>query len=354
MKTKFLVLILGALALSLFLSGCATGLTPSSWPGIAVDAETAYAASAAHVYAVSLENGSELWRFPEKADAKKSFFAAPVLTPDGQLIVGGYDHILYSLNPQNGQVNWEFAAGRDRWIGSVLVANDLIYAPNADYTLYALNLKGELQWKFQARQSLWSAPVTDGQRIYLGSLDHKVYALDARSGKSVWEKSLTGAVLSSPLLGSKGQLYVTTFGGDLFSLETTKGTELWKFATPSFIWGQPALNAWKLYFGDADGNFYALDASYGAKNWSVQPNGPILGTPLVVGDLILFGTESGELVAVNTQGKNVWTQTVGGKLYGPPIAGGNLILVAPVENQALLSAFDLTGTQKWAFTPAKK
>jgi len=38
----------------------------------------------------------------------------------------------------------------------------MIYAPNADYNLYALDLKGQLQWTFEADQSIWGAPVSDG------------------------------------------------------------------------------------------------------------------------------------------------------------------------------------------------
>ena len=65
-----------------------------------------------------------------------------MLTPDGQLIVGGFDKKLYSLNPQTGQSNWQFTDAHDRFFGGVLVVNNMIYAPNADYNLYALNLKG--------------------------------------------------------------------------------------------------------------------------------------------------------------------------------------------------------------------
>jgi len=354
LKVKIILLILSSLALGLLLSGCASGLTPSSWPGITSDGATAYVASASAVYAVNLENGSELWRFPEKADAKKTFYAAPVLTPDGQLIVGGYDHVLYSLNPQNGQINWQYAEARDRWIGSVLVANELIYAPNSDYDLYAFNLKGEFQWKFASRQALWAAPVSDGQRVYFGSLDRKVYALDARSGKLAWEKALTGSMLGSPVLGDGGRLYVITFDGNVFALDTANGDQVWKFVADNFVWTAPVLKDGAIYFGDSKGNFYALNASTGAQDWSLQPNSPILGTPLAAGDHILFGTEAGDLYAVDAQGQNAWKLTVSGKLYGAPVAGGDLILVAPVEGQSLLIALDQAGVQKWAFTPVKK
>jgi len=353
MKINALVLVVLFLVVSILLSGCSTGLMPASWPGITADAETAYVAAGPQVYAVKLSNGSELWRFPEKPSSQKPYFAAPALTPDGQLIVGGFDTVLYSLDPADGAINWTFEGSRDRWIGSVLVANDLIYAPSADYKLYALNLEGELQWTFQAGQALWAAPVSDGERVYLTSLDHQVYALNARTGEKIWAAPLDGAVLGTPALGLDGTLYVGTFGGTMFALDAASGEARWQVPSSGWIWGGAALDADNLYFGCADGEFYSFTLADGRKNWQLQPNGPILGSPLVVGDLVMFGTESGSLYTVDRQGKTN-EMTIGGKLYGTPVMAGDLILVAPVEADNILIALDLNGVRQWAFTPAKK
>ena len=354
MKVKIILILISALAMGVLLSGCATGLTPSSWPGVVSDGKVAYVASATAVYAVDMQNGNELWRFPAKADAKKTFFAAPVLTPDGQLIVGGYDHVLYSLDPQNGNIKWQYSEARDRWIGSVLVANDLIYAPNADYNLYAFNLSGAFQWKFAAHEAIWSAPITDGQRVYFGAFDRTVYALDAHSGQLAWKKPLEDAVLSSPVLTSDGKLYIATFGGNVFALDTASGNQIWQFSTGNFVWSSPVVKDGQLYIGDSSGTFYALDAATGRQVWRQQPNSPIFGTPLATSDHILFGSEAGDLYALDAKGQNAWKVSINGKLYGAPVAAGDLILVAPVEGQSLLIALDQAGVQKWSFTPAKK
>ena len=99
---------MGFLILAVLLSGCASGMTPSSWPGVTADNENAYIAYANQVYAVQVSNGVELWRYPQDVDAKKLFYAPPVLTDDGQLIISGYDSVLYSINPTNGNENWIF------------------------------------------------------------------------------------------------------------------------------------------------------------------------------------------------------------------------------------------------------
>ena len=86
---------------------------------------------------------------------------------------------------QTGQSTWQFTGAHDRWIGGALVVDKMIYAPNADYRLYALNLQGILQWSFEADQSIWCTPVSDGTNVYFGTLGRKVYAVNAQTGSQV-------------------------------------------------------------------------------------------------------------------------------------------------------------------------
>jgi eukaryotic-like serine/threonine-protein kinase len=352
MKTKYLVMIGLLLALALILSGCATGLTASSWPGVTADAKNAYIAGGPHVYAVNLQTGAQVWRFPDKASANP-FDAAPVLTSDGQLVVGGFDKKLYSLNPQTGQSNWQFIDARDRWIGSVFVTDKMIYAPNADYKLYALNLQGKLQWSFEADQAIWGTPVSDGTNIYFGTLGRKVYAVNAQIGKQAWVQKVDGAVLGLPVLGTDNTLYVGSFGGTVYALNTTDGGTRWSQKTSSWIWSGPALDGTTLYFGDGKGSLYAYPVSGTEQPWNQTLNGAIVGTPLVSGDNIVIGTEAGNVYFIDRTGKNLRPISIAGKVYSSPVAAGALVLVAPTGGDATLVAIDQNGAVKWSFTPAK-
>lgn len=359
MKTKVLILLSGLLVLSLLLEGCSTGLTPSSWPGITSDAKYAYIAAGQAVYAVDLQTGTEIWRYPQKASASSLFYAAPVLTPDGQLVIGGYGsgtkHILSSLNPGTGAANsWVFDQAHDRYIGAVLVLNDMIYAPNADYNLYALSLQGAPQsrWPFKADQGIWAAPVTDGQRIYFGTLGRNVYAVDVKTGQQVWDTPLDGAILGSPVLGN-GLLFTGTYGGTVYALDKTSGKIKWKTPASSWIWSGPVLDGGTLYFGDGSGTFYSLSAVDGTQNWQKKLSSAVVGSPLVNGGNIIVGTEAGNLYVFDNAGNQIRTTALDGKLYASPVAAGDLILVASTGGQSLLVALAQDGTQKWAFTPAK-
>ncbi|HEX9013670.1 MAG TPA: PQQ-binding-like beta-propeller repeat protein, partial [Anaerolineaceae bacterium] len=186
MKTR-LHLPLVFLALALLLSACSGALAANSWPGLSTDPSTAtnvYVASGQRVYAVRASDNSMAWRFPADK-AGTGFFAAPKPTKDGQLIFGGFDKILYSLNAQTGAQNWTFTESADRYVAPVLVTDTAIYAPSTDHNLYALDLKGQKQWAFKTGNMLWAQPSTDGQTIYLPSMDHNLYALGL-DGKQKW------------------------------------------------------------------------------------------------------------------------------------------------------------------------
>lgn len=352
------MLVMLLLIASLLLSGC-TGAasTASSWPGLSVEGDTAYLAYNQHVYAINVGNGSEKWRFPEEASAHTSFFAAPVLTPDGQLLAGSYSNILYSLDPANGVQKWEFTEANNRYVASPLVTLKGIYAPTAGDKLFHLDMDGKVKWTFPTEGPQWSHPVADPDCtcIYLGAMDQYVYAIDADTGEQKWRsEKLNGSIVSTPTLSPEGVLYVGTFHSEMLALDAETGKLIWRSPTSGWVWSSPVLVDSTLYFGDINGTFYAMSATDGSVTWSITPDGPILGAPLVDGERIYFGTESGTLLAVDLQGNTQWTASFNGKIYTAPVRNGEHLLVAPFGAPEILVAVDLDGQQVWSFTPEKK
>lgn len=355
MKTKHLIIILAISLSASILSACSgRAFASTSWPGVTVDDETAYVSYNQHVYAISLSNGLEKWRYPSEANNKITFYAAPEITPDGQLVVGGYDHNLYSINPANGQLNWTFTQSKDRFVGSPLATKNGIFAPSADKYLYALDESGGLLWKFPTNEPLWAKPATDDtcECIFLTSMDHHVYAVDALTGDIKWKSDdLDGAIVGTPAFSTEGRLYVGTFANEMIALDVSNGNILWRYKTENWIWSGPAQEDGILYFGDLGGNLYSLDGTDGSELWKTKPNDKIVGTPLVIDDMIVFTTEANSVNAVDKDGIQLWTQNIGGRIFSSPVSAGDMILVAPIDNESLLVALASNGTQRWKFTP---
>lgn len=360
MKLKHLLLTILLFILAGLLSACSGEVgAASSWPGVTVSEDTAYLAYNRHVYAIQLSNGNQKWRFPAEPDNRISFYAPPALTPDGQLIVGSYDNVLYSLNPQTGQQNWTFDQSRNRFVASPYVSEKGIFAPDADKNIYALGLDGSLLWRSTTGGPTWAQPVADAdcECIYLPSMDHHIYAFSADDGSLRWKtESLGGAVVGTPALSEDGLLYAGTFAKAIVAIDSEDGSMVWPAPadTEGWVWSGPALDGNNLYVGDLNGNFYALDAASGAIRWQLAPeqlDGPIVGTPLILADTIYFNTEAGSLFAVSPQGAIRWSVNIGGSLYTPPVAAGDIILVAPIRSDELLVALTPDGARAWRFVP---
>jgi len=361
MKSKYILITSFLLILGNALTACTGGsFAATSWPGLTVASNTAYLAYNTQLYAFQTSNGSEQWHYPDKPDNKISFYATPAITSDGQLIVGGFNNVLYSLNPSSGQLNWQFSDAKNRYIGGALVTDQGIYAPNADKNLYALDLKGALLWTFTAKDPNWAQPALGNQChcIYLTSMDHYLYAINIENGSLLWQsQDLDGAIVGTPAVSEKGVVYVGTFASDMVALNAQDGSQLWRTPVDGWVWSGPALDNDKLYFGDLNGNFYALNSADGKMLWQLKPDqldGSISGTPLVIDNNIYITTQSGTVYALDTDGKIQWQQTVGGKLYGPPLSAGDLIMVAPNETDNILVALTKSGTQQWVFNPNPK
>lgn len=354
MKTKRFSLIFVLLAASLLLSACGGSITASSWPGISTDQSIVFVANGGQLFGLNSGDGSVLWKYPEKADIRKPFYASPTLSADGQLLVGDYDHTLYSLDPKTGSVKWTFGDAKGRYIASPLATETSIYAPCADDHLYALDLSGKLQWKFEAKSALWAKPVMAGSVLYVPSMDHFLYALDSTSGKQLWSVDLGGAALGSPALSADGKsVMIGTIAKEMLSVATDTGKILWRFTTTGSIWAQPVVVDQNAYFGDLSGEFFAVDTTTGKQTWKIQPGGSIIGSALIDGDALVFSTETGSLVSVGTDGKIQWNRTVSGKLYTTPLKIGDRYLVGLVKADQILIALDASGNQAWAFTPSK-
>ena len=343
------------LVFALFASACTggSGLAATSWPGITTDGETLYLAFGSHVYAINASNGGEIWRFPEEADRNISFYATPILGGDGQLIVGGYNNVLYSIDPENGnQIYWTFNEARNRYIGSPIVTAELALAPSADSNLYALNFSGEALWKFTTREPSWGQPAVDENNVYVASLDHHLYAINLETGRVVWDKDLRGAIVGTPLVVN-GVVYSSSFAKTLTAHDTRTGEVLWTFPTNNWVWAGAAMEEGILYFGDIDGILYAVNAHSREEKWSFQADGGIFSTPLIADGKIYFTTENGSIYAFTVENEQLWSQKIVGKIYTSPILVNNLVLVAAMESDKLIIAYDENGIERWSYTPTE-
>jgi len=358
MQKRFFPLIFLILTLVLLLTACSGVPVAAGWPASTVVDKTIYTSSGQYIYAVDAETGMQVpnKRWPEKAENGKVFSSAPLLLSDGKLVVGDYNSQLNLLDPASPTSKTFPKDATGRYIASPIQVGDLILAPNSDHTLYAYDENGNVKWKFsEAKNNLWSQPVTDGTTVFVASMDKSVYAIDpTQKGKVLWSKDLGGSVMFSLALAKDGSLYIGTLNNELFSIDSTTGKINWQVKTTGAIWSPVLVQDETIYAGDQSGKVFALSTKDGSTVWQIEAGSPVIGGLALSEGSLFVGTEKGDAICVSTSGTKTWTTTVGGKLYSTPVTSGSSVIFGVFEGDKTLAALDeKNGTLVWGFTPAK-
>ena len=347
MKNRILKILITICVLTMLLTACSgAATTASSWGAATITESRVYYADNGQVFALKYENGNNAWQpYPEKAVATRIILAAPVEVGD-QLLVGDYSGLLVSLNTRDGSENWEFSEATSKYIDSPLVVGETILAPNADGTLYALDLEGKKLWSFDAGHAFWAQPVSDGEVVYAPSLDHYLYAIDIATGNLKWKTDLVASLVGRATL-LDGTIYLGNLEGGVFAVDAEKGSILWEQKVSGGVWSAPIYAEDKLYIGDQGGSISILNAGDGTVDQTIDIESPVLGSGAVLAEGILFGNENGELILIGFDGSRKWTRSVEGAVYSNLVTDGSMILVVTNQGEKSLIAMDDQGNEIW-------
>lgn len=353
MKKVFTPILFLIILSSLLITGCTGTGIATSWPGISYADNRVYMAYSSQVLAINPENGSVVWRYPEKANAKMMFYAAPAVSADGLVVVGDYTNTIHALNTSTGAQTWSYTTG-NRIIASAVISEKTILVPSTDHFLYALNEQGQLVWKFETDRPIWARPLVMEGVVYQPGMDRKLYAIQLTNGTAKWELDLGSATIGSPVIDDNGILYVGTLGNDIVAVDTISGKINWKYTNTSGIWANMVLKENTLYFGSLDGNFTALDITTQKPVWQYKADGAIVSPPALLEDRLMFSSENGSLNILDYSGAVIGTPVMSEKLYAAPILNGDKVLVGITgSNDKVMSAVDQNGIQVWSFQPPK-
>ena len=169
----------------------------------------------------------------------------------------------------------------------------------------------------------WSVSVGDGEGdglyhinplledgvVYVASSDGVVMAVNADSGKRLWETELDLA-----LSGGMGKYRESLFAGGedglVLRLRSDDGTEVWRVEVTGEVLAAPQSNGEVVIAQTYDGRLFAFDYETGERLWSYISDVPVLtlrgtSTPRIIGRNAVAGFADGKLVAVDLRSGNV-------------------------------------------------
>jgi outer membrane protein assembly factor BamB len=194
-----------------------------------------------------------------------------------------------------------------------------------------LNPPFHVGWKFEDYALLEFPPVIYGHTLYLVDDDGSAKALDAQTGRKLWETKVGTLAAASPALGIKqGLIFVPILStnasaprtqapgnGRLVALSMKTGHIVWSRVVPPGTESSPLAWGDAVYFGDQNGTVYSLRASDGHVNWIYHASGPVKGGPALAGGRLYFGDYAGRAYALNPQtGHRIWAVNTSGAEFG--------------------------------------
>lgn len=245
------------------------------------------------LYCVNARTGRLEWTCPTQG----RIWSSPRVE-FGHVFFGSDDNHLYAVSAQTGRIAWKVEMGGPVR-SSVTFGEDILYFGCEDGSVVALDIRGQVKWRFRARRGVTSSPFVDRAEglLYIGSFDWNVYSLDARSGWAVWRFRTNGPIISSPAVVN-GVVFIGSADKHLYALDARSGRLLWKYETEGQVTSSPACGSGAVYFGSIDHHLYSLDAESGELRWRFKTGGPIPSSPIIDGDVVYVGSTDRYVYAI--------------------------------------------------------
>lgn len=344
--------------LLVFVASCGTGLPSASWYGLAASDDTIYLAANEQIFALNLESGAELWRFPTEPDGETGpFYAPPLLTSDAVVVAGFGDGKLYAISKNPGTQEWVVEMGAGIVEGAVSTDGGVIVGNNEGEVFLVDAATREKRLLLKADDPIWATPLVDeiSGRAYVASMDHRLYAVDLGRAEPAWVFEAGGALAGTPAL-SDGVVFFGALNSTFYAIDADTGAELWHVETEGWIWGGPLVHGDTVFFGDMAGTVYALNTKDGSERWAFEAGGGVRVTPVLVDGELYFGARGGEVYALEAEdGAQKWMLSVDGSVYSQPLVRGDSLLISPHDAKVKLVALDIeSGAERWAYPPREE
>lgn len=275
-----------------------------------VDGKAVYFGSTdQNIYAVDKVTGRQLWKVPTGGPIQ-----AHTLVADGTVYVGSGDHSLYALDAKTGKQRWKFQMGLHTQ-SLPAIADGILYCGAWDNYFYALDAKtGDLKWKKKIGNQIFFAPavnspcVVDGKVITCASkpaadkTNPNVYCLDAKTGDTIWGFTPEAGACSYASPTSDGQkVYLSTLEGELHALNLKDGSVSWRAKMDEIAYDcRPTVANGQVICNTLLGSVEAFSAANGAKLWNYKTGaGLTFAWPEVSGDTVYEPSFDGTLTAIH-------------------------------------------------------
>lgn len=313
------------------------------------------------VHAINAENGNRRWMYePERtqvlifAFGRNDRVLSPITIGDNVLYSGDeYGVFALDLLEAEPSVLWEFETDHGVWSQPLYLSQNSVENEHCS----SINADWEIDWGIE-------------DTLLVTSLDQHLYAINPDNGDERWSIDLEGGVAGNLTLDCLRQrIYVGTMNKQVLAIDIKEGEIVARYDTEGWVWGSPVIyetgddeTPYLLYFSDLAGYVYEVPLTsdgFGDRTFRRRvSDDPLRATPLIVEDfegapVLVIGGEDRRVYAINlasTSGGRSgvadtsqdfrWVREIDGK------ALANLVWVDRPREDGSLERLVITGTDK--------
>ena len=270
-----------------------------------------------HALALDAETGAMQWRQSIGVPVR----TAPAVS-GGRVFAVSHDNRLWALDAGNGAVLWSHTAIEESagfpGGASPAVAGGIVVAPFSSGELTAhrvengrtvwsdiLSVQGARIGAISTFNDIDGHPVSDRGTVFAIGHGGRMVAIDARSGRRVWERDIAG--LDMPWVAGDF-VFVMTSDGELVCMSRERGTILWvrplpRYADPEdredrLLWTGPTLVGDRLIVAGSDGSVLSISPYDGRYLGAYNAGGAVRLSPVVADRTLFILTDAADLIAL--------------------------------------------------------
>jgi outer membrane protein assembly factor BamB len=263
----------------------------------------------------------------------------------GRVYLAQQKGLFFALDAETGRVDWKHRLGRCA-ASSPTIGRRVVYQSYMHHVECLQDQAGAdgfvVAWDADTGKELWrfksapieSSPLLHGKRLFVGSWDHNVYAINAENGRKIWSFQADNQVNTSAAYW-KGRIFIATDGGTLYALSAKNGKLLWSaqsnssFGSREFWYATPTVAYGRVYIGNTDGTMYVYGAKSGKLLWARPLGSYIYGAAAVYRRKVFVGTYDGKFFALDAAtGDTVWEIPANGAVHSAPTVMDGLVYYA--------------------------
>lgn len=232
-----------------------------------------------YLLALDAESGEALW---SDSFATENSIWGPMAFADGLVYVADMAGNIYAVEAETGEENGRWTTDTS-FPGGLTLEGDTLFAGGYDNKVHAFDRSSpetEL-WAFDALSGIWGAPIAADGRVYFGDMAGNVYAVNAETGKVLWQKAVEGPIVTSPAFAD-GLVYIASEGDPedredhwyLTAFNAEDGSQSWQQLLPKGIFTTPVVVGDLIVgvmYGEGDDLLIAFDKETGVQQWTYAP-----------------------------------------------------------------------------------